>query len=89
MRSRSLSAEVIVVENAAQSRTAAVTEHYSETHPYVKLLVVKTRGKGLAVKAGMLLAQGEIASCVMLIFRCQLTSWINSSPPTCNPTMSF
>jgi len=59
LRSRSLSAEVIVVENGSADRTAAVTEHYSETHPYVKLLVVKTRGKGLAVKAGMLLAQGE------------------------------
>jgi len=59
LRTRSLVAEVIVVENGSSDRTATVTEQYSETHPYVKLLVVKTRGKGLAVKAGMLVAQGD------------------------------
>ena len=59
LRSRSLSAEVIVGENGSSDRTADVTTHYAETHPYVKLLVVETRGKGLAVKAGMLVAQGD------------------------------
>ena len=59
LRSRSLSAEGIVVENGSSDRTADVTTHYAETHPYVKLLVVETRGKGLAVKAGMLVAQGD------------------------------
>lgn len=53
------SSEVIVVENGSHDRTADVTRGFAQTHPYVKLLVVQTRGKGLAVKAGMLAAQGD------------------------------
>lgn len=51
--------EVIVVENGSHDRTADVTREFAQTHPYVRLLVVQTRGKGLAVKAGMLAAQGD------------------------------
>jgi glycosyltransferase involved in cell wall biosynthesis len=51
--------EVIVVENGSRDRTAEVAKEFAKTHPYVKLLVVQTRGKGLAVKAGMLAAQGD------------------------------
>ncbi|MBE2271443.1 MAG: glycosyltransferase family 2 protein [Anaerolinea sp.] len=56
---QSFEAEVIVVENGSRDRTVEVTEAFAATHPYVKLLVVQTRGKGLAVKAGMLAARGE------------------------------
>lgn len=52
-------AEVIVVENGSHDRTVEVTQAFAADHPYVKLMVVQTRGKGLAVKAGMLAAQGE------------------------------
>ncbi|MCL4247778.1 MAG: glycosyltransferase family 2 protein [Anaerolineae bacterium] len=52
-------AEVIVVENGSQDRTAEVAEAYSRTHPFVRMLRVETRGKGLAVKAGMLAARGD------------------------------
>jgi dolichyl-phosphate beta-glucosyltransferase len=52
-------AEVIVVENGSHDRTAEVTRAFAADHPYVKLLVVTTRGKGLAVKAGMLAARGD------------------------------
>lgn len=52
-------AEIIVVENGSHDRTAEVTQAYSATHPHVRLLTVQTRGKGLAVKAGMLAAEGE------------------------------
>ena len=51
--------EVIVVENGSSDDTVGVTEQFAAGHPYVKLMVVGTRGKGLAVKAGMLAAQGE------------------------------
>lgn len=53
------SAEVIVVENGSRDRTQEVTHEFAATHPYVRLIVVQTRGKGLAVKAGMLQAQGD------------------------------
>ncbi|MCA9909532.1 MAG: glycosyltransferase, partial [Anaerolineae bacterium] len=52
-------AEVIVVENGSQDRTAEVAEAYSRTHPFVRVIRVETRGKGLAVKAGMLAARGD------------------------------
>ena len=51
--------EVIVVENGSSDDTVGVTKRFAAEHPYVKLMAVDTRGKGLAVKAGMLAAQGE------------------------------
>lgn len=51
--------EVIVVENGSHDKTAQVTRDFSKKLPYVKLMQVSTRGKGLAVKAGMLAAKGE------------------------------
>lgn len=51
--------EVLVVENGSSDRTSAVTLEFAKSHPYVRLLEVQTRGKGLAVKAGMLEARGQ------------------------------
>jgi len=59
LKSQKYSYEVVVVENGSKDKTAEVTREYAKTHKYVKLLVVKTRGKGLAVKQGMLAANGE------------------------------
>ena len=59
LRQQSYSAEVIVVENGSVDRTSDVVREFAQDHPYVKLLEVQTRGKGLAVKAGMLAARGE------------------------------
>lgn len=52
-------AEVLVVENGSKDRTVEVSRAFAETHPYVRVLEVDTRGKGLAVKAGMLAARGH------------------------------
>lgn len=51
--------EVIIVENGSSDRTLEVARAFMETHPYVEAMAVDTRGKGLAVKAGMLAARGE------------------------------
>jgi dolichyl-phosphate beta-glucosyltransferase len=59
LKTQPYAAEVIVVENGSRDNTAAVTREFARTHPYVQLLEVSTRGKGLAVKAGMLAAQGD------------------------------
>jgi dolichyl-phosphate beta-glucosyltransferase len=59
LQTQPYSAEILVVENGSHDRTAAVVEEYSANHPNVRLLVVQTRGKGLAVKAGMLAAHGD------------------------------
>ncbi len=52
-------AEVIVVENGSTDRTAEITRSFAEAHPYVQLITLPERGKGRALKAGMLAATGE------------------------------
>lgn len=56
---QSYATEVIVVENGSIDNTVGVVQEFAAAHPYVRLLMVETRGKGLAVKAGMLAARGE------------------------------
>src|SRR5262249_5021556 len=51
--------EVLVVENGSQDLTAVVTEAFAADHPKVRLLREHGRGKGLAVRRGMLAAQGQ------------------------------
>ena len=51
--------EVLVVENGSQDQTAVVTEAYAADHPRVRLLSEHGRGKGLAVRRGMLVAAGQ------------------------------
>ncbi len=53
------SAEVLVVENGSTDRTAEIVRDFSKEHPQFKLISIKERGKGIAVKTGMLAAQGE------------------------------
>jgi len=48
--------EVLVVENGSQDRTAAVAEDFA---PEVRLLREPKRGKGLAVRRGMMEASGD------------------------------
>ncbi len=59
LKTQPYEAEVIVVENGSHDKTADVARAFAADHPYVKLMVVDTRGKGLAVKAGMLAAHGD------------------------------
>lgn len=59
LRTQSYDAEVIVVENASTDRTAAIAREFGVTHHYVRLIQLKERGKGRALKAGMLAATGD------------------------------
>jgi dolichyl-phosphate beta-glucosyltransferase len=52
-------AEVIVVDNGSNDRTTEVVEDFAKEHSYVRLIKLQERGKGRAVKAGMLDAKGE------------------------------
>lgn len=59
LKTQPFSAEVVVVENGSHDGTFEIAQAYAETHPYVRVMKVDTRGKGLAVKAGMLASHGE------------------------------
>jgi dolichyl-phosphate beta-glucosyltransferase len=50
--------EVIVVENGSSDNTLAIAQQFAEQHKRVRVLQSE-RGKGAAVKRGMLEAQGE------------------------------
>ncbi|HVT74894.1 MAG TPA: dolichyl-phosphate beta-glucosyltransferase [Candidatus Paceibacterota bacterium] len=57
---RALSYEIIVVSDGATDGTEAVVRDFAEGLPALRLIsYCKNRGKGFAVKAGMLAAKGE------------------------------
>ncbi len=57
--SQKYDAEVLVVENGSQDRTAEIVEVFVRRRPNVFLLRESRAGKGLAVRRGMLEARGE------------------------------
>jgi glycosyltransferase involved in cell wall biosynthesis len=58
IESQTYSAEVLVVENGSHDRTFEVAQHFANQHPGVLVLKETQRGKGNAVKRGMLAAHG-------------------------------
>jgi dolichyl-phosphate beta-glucosyltransferase len=51
--------EVIVVENGSSDRTLEIAREAARTYPNLKVIHEERRGKGLAVRTGMLAASGE------------------------------
>ncbi|HCU79770.1 MAG: glycosyl transferase [Chloroflexi bacterium] len=51
--------EIIVVENGSEDNTAEVVEANSVDNDHINLIKVPERGKGIAVRTGMLAANGE------------------------------
>lgn len=51
--------EVLVIENGSSDKTLEVTQKYAQTHPQLIVLQEQQRGKGNAVRRGMLEAKGE------------------------------
>jgi len=56
---QSYPAEVIVVDDGSEDRTAAVVEALMPDHPELRLIRNDHRGKGYTVRTGMLAAQGQ------------------------------
>ncbi len=58
LRQQSYTYEVLIVENGSTDRTTEVAERFAATHSYVRVLHSR-KGKGAAVKTGVLNARGE------------------------------
>ncbi|MDX2162731.1 MAG: glycosyltransferase family 2 protein [bacterium] len=59
LKTQPFESEVVIVENGSADRTTEVAQAFARDHAYVRVMSVTTRGKGLAVKAGMLAARGD------------------------------
>ena len=59
LQAQSYPAEVIIVENGSRDATLKIAQDFAEQYPQIRVLQNKERGKGLAVKRGMLEACGE------------------------------
>jgi glycosyltransferase involved in cell wall biosynthesis len=57
---QSYASELIVVDDGSVDRTAQIVAAFCATHPNVKLIRNDHRGKGYAVRTGMLAARGHI-----------------------------
>lgn len=57
---QSYASELIVVDDGSKDRTAQIVETFCATHPNVKLIRNDHRGKGYAVRTGILAARGHI-----------------------------
>jgi dolichyl-phosphate beta-glucosyltransferase len=53
------SVEVLVVENASQDRTLQIAKVFAQNRPKFHVLHEDERGKGRAIKRGMLVARGK------------------------------
>jgi glycosyltransferase involved in cell wall biosynthesis len=58
LKEQDYTSEVLVVENGSSDRTFEIAEAFARAHPRLRVLRETERGKGLAVRRGMLEARG-------------------------------
>jgi dolichyl-phosphate beta-glucosyltransferase len=57
--SQSYTYEILLVENGSSDDTLRIAKMYAQKHPQLRILQSSQRGKGMAVKLGMLQAAGD------------------------------
>jgi len=59
LSTQAYTAEVLVIENGSQDRTLELAQQAAQSHPQLRVMHIEGRGKGLAIRAGMLEARGD------------------------------
>jgi glycosyltransferase involved in cell wall biosynthesis len=59
LQKQTYTAEVLIVENGSRDRTLEIARAFAARHPQFRVLQETGRGKGLAVRRGMLEARGQ------------------------------
>ena len=70
-------AEVLIVENGSHDDTLVIAQRYAEMYPNIHALHISARGKGLAVREGMLKSTGEYRFICDADLSCPLRKLIN------------
>ncbi len=73
--------EVLVVENGSQDRTWEIARDFSASHPGFRAIQEIQRGKGLAVRSGMLAARGAFRFMCDADFSMPITQLNRFLPP--------
>jgi dolichyl-phosphate beta-glucosyltransferase len=81
VRSEPRSVEVLVVDNSSQDETAALVRAAAAGMPYLRLLEEKRRGKGAAVRSGVLAAGGEYVFFADADLSMPIAEIVNFLPP--------
>lgn len=84
LQKQSYSSEVIVVENGSQDQTFQIAREYAQRYPAVLALRNQRRGKGLAVRQGMLEARGAYRFMCDADFSMPVTEINGFFPPVLN-----
>lgn len=59
LKTQNYPSEILVVENGSSDRTFEVAQEFTQRHPTLRVIRETERGKGLAVRRGMLEARGQ------------------------------
>jgi dolichyl-phosphate beta-glucosyltransferase len=73
--------EIIIVENGSRDDTWQITQNYAARFPFVRALRNEQRGKGLAVRRGMLEAHGNFRFMCDVDFSMPMTEINRFLPP--------
>src|SRR5258708_17317884 len=82
LRQQTYTSEVIVVENGSTDDTVGVVQRFAQTHPYVRVIAGISRGKGRAIKRGMLEAHWDYRFFADVDFSMPVEEIAKFLPPT-------
>jgi len=74
--------EVLVVENGSRDRTTEIADEFAAHYPFVRVLHSE-KGKGVAVRAGMMAGQGRYLFMCDSDLSMPITELPKFLPPTC------